>query len=392
MTRLRLTPGLLFASSLFAHAAFAAPALEVRFYPDRALRLHELNGQRGVFGALLQNAAIVNRGDAPVTIDEAVIELVGGGTALQTHRIAGPALEAVATRSGRLAASGMVEMFAFHFQPPKLLAGAKPVGSTTLAPGEAILVGQRVLTIQGAGVERLRFSARGHDAAGDAVSGAGELPVESGGSKNVYGFPLAGNWFVGAGASFHSHHRWVVPEEFALDIARLGEGGTTHKGAGATNADHFAWEQPVRAVADGTVAAVVTKYQDSDEYLRKPGESLEAYNGRVQQQQGALFQQGLEAIGGNAVTIAHANGEFSHSMHLRAGSITVKVGDTVKRGQQIAKLGNTGNSTEPHLHFQVTDGADPLNSIGLPVTFDGIEILWADSPRALQTGDVVEAQ
>ena len=58
------------------------------------------------------------------------------------------------------------------------------------------------------------------DASGATVEGRGELPIAQRSSPNVYGFPLTGNWFIGAGASFHSHHRWVVPEEFALDIAR----------------------------------------------------------------------------------------------------------------------------------------------------------------------------
>ncbi|MGH7336744.1 MAG: M23 family metallopeptidase, partial [Myxococcota bacterium] len=250
----------------------------------------------------------------------------------------------------------------------------------------------RVFVVQVAGVDRLRLVARGKSAAGDPVEAQAELAIAARPSPNAYLFPLAGTWFVGAGASLHSHHRWVVPEEFALDIARLGEGGRTYRGSGEKSSDYFAWEAEVRAAADGKVVTVVDKFTDSDDVLKRVGESAEAYAGRIQQHQMALFQQGLEAIGGNVLVLEHAGGEYSHYAHLRQGSVRVKTGDLVRRGQSLAKLGNSGNSTEPHLHFQVTDGPEPLGSAGLPVAFEEIEILLADSPRTLQSGDVVDAK
>jgi murein DD-endopeptidase MepM/ murein hydrolase activator NlpD len=392
MNRFRPALVAVVALSSLATPVFAAPRLEVRFYPDRELRLHPLNEQRGVASALLQNAAVVNTGDAAATLDSVTLELRAGDELVQSHPLAGAALATQAARSGRLAASGMVEMFAFQFRPQALLAGAKAVGATKLEPGEALLLGHRVFVVQGAGVDRLRLTARGKDAAGTPVEAQAELPIATRLAPNAYAFPLAGTWFVGAGASLHSHHRWVVPEEFALDIARLGEGGRTYRGTGETNADYYAWEAEVRAVADGKVVTVIDKFPDSEDVLKRAGESAEAYAGRVQQNQMALFQQGLEAIGGNVVVIEHAGGEHSHYAHLRQGSLRVKAGDVVKRGQPIAKLGNSGNSTEPHLHFQLSDGAETLLSAGLPALFEGIEILLADAPRALQSGDVVEAK
>jgi murein DD-endopeptidase MepM/ murein hydrolase activator NlpD len=380
-----------FAPIVSAAAAAAAPALEVRFYPDRELRLQPLNEQRGVQSALLQNAAILNRGDAPVILDSVTLDLLAAEATVQSQPFAGGALAALAARSGRIAASGAIEAYPFQFAPEKLLAGAKPVGATTLAPGEALLLGSRVFAIQGA-ADRLRLAVVGHAANGSRAEGRGELPIANRPPSSGYVFPLAGAWYVGAGASFHSHHRWAVPEEFALDIGRLGENGRTHRGDGARNEDFYAWEAPVRAVADGKVVRTIDRFVDSDAMLQAAGESPEAYQARIQQQQGALLQQGLEAIGGNVVVIEHPNGEYSHYLHLRHGSLSVKVGDAVKRGQTIARLGNTGNSTEPHLHFQVTDGPDPLLSAGVPVAFEAIEILLADGPRAPQTGDVIEAK
>ncbi len=175
---------------------------------------------------MLQNAAVINRGDAPVTLDELRLDFRAGDALVQSNLVAGAGLDAIAARSGRLAASGMVEAFAFQFAPEKLLAGARPVGATTLAPGEALLIGARAFALQGTPVDALRLTAAGHAADGTRVEGRADLPVSHRPLANRYVFPLSGNWYIGAGASFHSHHRWVVPEEFALDIGRLGEGGT----------------------------------------------------------------------------------------------------------------------------------------------------------------------
>jgi len=88
--------------------------------------------------------------------------------------------------------------------------------------------------------------------------------------------------------------------------------------------------------------------------------------------------------------IRHGEGEFSLYAHLKTGSVRVRAGDAVRQGQPIARLGHSGNSTEPHLHFQVCDGPDPLRCAGLPVRFDAIALPFADRPRAPQSGDFVQ--
>jgi len=388
----RRLAALLSAALATAPAAHAATALEVRFYPQRSLHVHPLDDQRGVASAVLQNAAVVNRGESPVTLAAIDLELLAGGEVVQRHPLAGATLAAVAARSGRLAASGMVDAFAFHFGPATLLAGAAPVGSPKLAPGEALLVGHRVFALQGPSVDSLRLTVRGAAADGAAVAGSGELAIVRTPPVGGYRFPLQGTWTVAAGASLHSHHRWVVPEEFALDILKFDADGRTYRTDGAANEDFHAWGAPVRAIADGKVVRVVDRFADGPILRRHRGEAPEAYLGRVQQAQMALFAQGLDAVGGNVVVVEHANGQHSHYAHLRLGSVTVAVGETVKAGQIVGQLGNSGNSTEPHLHFHVTDGPETLLTVGLPVAFEGVEIALADLPRALQTGDVVVAE
>ena len=86
--------------------------------------------------------------------------------------------------------------------------------------------------------------------------------------------------------------------------------------------------------------------------------------------QAARLRQGVSVIAGNYVTISlHQNGTFVALAHLRAGSIRVSVGQEVEQGQQIAACGNSGNSTQPHVHVQAMDSADLSVARGVPMTF-----------------------
>jgi murein DD-endopeptidase MepM/ murein hydrolase activator NlpD len=78
--------------------------------------------------------------------------------------------------------------------------------------------------------------------------------------------------------------------------------------------------------------------------------------------------------------------------HLQPGSVRVHVGDQVKASDVIGKLGSSGNSTEPHLHFHVCDAPDVLLCAGIPVNFSNITIQWADVPRPIQSGDIIIAK
>lgn len=144
------------------------------------------------------------------------------------------------------------------------------------------------------------------------------------------------------------------------------------------------------AAADGRVAAVRDGVPEDSSALRRPGETKAAYFARLLREQNDRLKQDTAA--GNYIIIDHGNGEFSLSAHLMPGSMRVKVGDTVKAGQVIGQLGSSGNSTEPHLHFQICDKPDALMCAGIPVQFTDIEMGPADLPRALQTGDFVIAK
>jgi murein DD-endopeptidase MepM/ murein hydrolase activator NlpD len=206
----------------------------------------------------------------------------------------------------------------------------------------------------------------------------------------VFRFPLKGGWFIGNGPTPYAPHRWALPEEFGFDIVRTGEGGLTHRGAGDRFSDYYAYGAEVLAGANGRVIAAVNNLPEDPAVMQKAGESDETYAARLGQIQAAFLNQAAEAAAGNYVLIDHGGGEYSLYAHLQPGSVTVKAGDAVAAGQQIGRLGSSGNSTEPHLHFQVCDQPHVLDCAGIPINFKGVR-LPGEPYRPIQVGDLVIA-
>ena len=146
------------------------------------------------------------------------------------------------------------------------------------------------------------------------------------------------------------------------------------------------------AAADGLIARVANDQPENAAMLRRPDETAEAYGARMQETQGMLLSKGAGGIAGNFVMIDHENGEYSLYAHLQPGSVRVRTGERIAAGAQLGKLGSSGNSTEPHLHFQVCDAPDPLACAGIPVQFRDVTLPYADYPREVQSGDVVFAK
>jgi murein DD-endopeptidase MepM/ murein hydrolase activator NlpD len=378
---------LLAAGAAAAQPAAPASQLEVRFCPGAVAHSYPLDSVRGMQGLLVQNVAVVNHGP-PVKLEAVEFELLRAGEAVDSRLISGAALEGAVKQGQAVKASGTMEMAAFQFCDGGLLNGAALADDTTLETGEAVLLMQQPFAWKGTRDE-LRISARSLRGA-EPVAGHGSLPLDASTSKTQFRFPLkAGTWLIGAGASFHTTHRWAIPEEFALDIIQLGPNLRSHRGAGEQMGDFFAYDAEVVAAADGKVVQVITGGRELPPLLPKPGEALDAYYGRIGAQQAENMSHGLPGLVGEGVVIDHGNGEYSIYAHLKPGSATVKVGDTVRSGQTIGRLGSSGNSTEPHLHFQVCDQPGPLSCAGIVPSFTGIEIANSDGPRPIQSGDLV---
>jgi Peptidase family M23 len=175
--------------------------------------------------------------------------------------------------------------------------------------------------------------------------------------------PLRGkNWWTPNGPTNDSTHRRVViaagdhlglPERFAVDWIQLGPDGKSYSGAEADNRSYHAYNSDVLAAADGQV--VSTKDGIPENIPQSPKMAVPIT---------------LDTIGGNFVMEDIGNGRYAFYAHLIPGSLTVKPGDRIKAGQVIGKLGNSGNSSEPHLHFHVCDAPTPLFCNGQPFEID----------------------
>lgn len=141
-----------------------------------------------------------------------------------------------------------------------------------------------------------------------------------------------------------------VPERFAIDFVQLDPQRRLFTGDVNRLSAYAYFGTPVHAVADGVV---VNLYDAASEQV--PGTQAKGIT--------------PANIGGNMLVIDIGGGNFAFFAHLQPGSLKVKLGDKVKSGDVIALLGNTGNSTAPHLHFHVMDGPSPLDANGLPYAF-----------------------
>ena len=182
------------------------------------------------------------------------------------------------------------------------------------------------------------------------------------------GPPLRGGvWLAGNGpAPETGHRRALIPiggtpsiaQRFAIDWVKLGDDNRTFTGDSLKNASYRAYGQDALAVGDGVVVETKDSIPEN-----VPGAASRAVTIT------------LETVGGNHVIIDLGGGRYAFYAHLQPGSLRVKLGDRVRKGQVIGLVGNSGNSTEPHLHFHLSDGNSPLGSEGIPYNYESFELV-----------------
>ncbi|MCF0080254.1 M23 family metallopeptidase [Streptomyces lomondensis] len=142
--------------------------------------------------------------------------------------------------------------------------------------------------------------------------------------------------------------------------------------------DFPAFGAPILAVADATVVRAEDRQRDHLSRTSLPGLLyLMLIEASVRE------MSGTRRLLGNHLVLDLGDGTYAAYAHLQRGSLTVREGDRVHAGQPLARCGNSGNSSEPHLHFQLMDGPDPDAARGVPFTWRGIGV-----PR---NGEIFEA-
>lgn len=192
----------------------------------------------------------------------------------------------------------------------------------------------------------------------------------------VLGPPLVGKQWAAIGSCCNGPHRralmpiggrWNLGQRFAIDFNQLDAQNRPGVGDPKLPTSFPTFGQPVLAVADATVVVAIDRYKDL----------------LVDEAREEITQ---ESEGGNHIILDLGDGRFAGYGHLQAGSVSVKAGDRVRRGQPIGKAGSSGTGGGPHLHFQVTDGPSLLASDGVPYAFESFVITGQTPPLAQVIG------
>ncbi|MBY9001971.1 MAG: M23 family metallopeptidase [Candidatus Heimdallarchaeota archaeon] len=190
------------------------------------------------------------------------------------------------------------------------------------------------------------------------------IPLKQYTSKNDYKFPLRGAWIPVNTSDNPYEHRRMHSQEFGFDLVKVDKDMNLSSNSGKKNEMFSYYGEEVIAIADGVIIDSFDQLPDNPaagEFL--PEEDL----GKTINESGYL-----PVAAGNYIVIEHPGKEFSFYAHLIPNSLKVKNGEKIKQGQVIGFLGNSGNSTAPHLHFHLMQGPDPLAARGLPCKFSNL--------------------
>jgi len=183
-------------------------------------------------------------------------------------------------------------------------------------------------------------------------------------TKTRLELPFKGEWFVfwGGRTLDQNQHAATKAQRFAYDIVILKD-RSTHAGDGTKLSDYYCYGAEILAPASGTIVWSCDSLPDQTPGKQDPSQPV-----------------------GNGVVIDHGNGEFSLIAHLQPRSQRFRVGDRVETGVVLGLCGNSGNTTEPHLHYHLQDGPDITTAEGLPARFvhlcvDGVKVDGAEPVR-----------
>lgn len=171
-------------------------------------------------------------------------------------------------------------------------------------------------------------------------------------TKNKYILPFKGTWYIEyGGTKKENSHSWKIPgQRYAYDFEIRKENLPYHSDVTEIK-NYYSYLENVYAPADGWIVEMKDSYPNT--HITEDRKIINDCSDPK----------------GNYIIIKHNHGEYSTICHFEKNTFQVKVGELVKEGQLLGKVGNSGNTQGPHIHFQVQQGLDPDYAKGLPITF-----------------------
>ncbi len=370
--------------------------LEVRIEPKDTVFVYEIKGvgtPLNLYNAVIQNMAIVNLNKERAIVEEVWLDVYKDGQLMQKLRIEDSSLIKTSQKFKMYKEQGVLALYDFQFRTSKYLSDISFSENKTLEENQGLISTYNTLLFQRL-PDSIQINVKATNSAGKTMHGQNSLRIINHKSENTYDLPLAGRWVAFGTPSLVSHHRWGALQEFAFDFVKIGQDNKSHSGKGDKLEQYYAYGEPVFSIGDGVVVSTMNEMTESDQNLKQVTETSEEFLSRTMMAQQKLLQKGFKYTTGNYVIIEHSNNEYSYYLHLKPGSVMVKEGDRVKKGQPIGNIGHSGNSTEPHLHFHLSNSAVIDYSRSIPVQFDNIQ-LWPDDNgniRHIHNGQIIETK
>lgn len=330
---------------------------------------------------LLHGLKIRNDTEVPATLLQIDMTLYAGDVCVKQVTYGGEALRYAVERFARdcawLGAGVGAQLFLGRegFWNPALFSD-----SVELPPNrETGLFNEYFVIVHTERLDRMRISVT-YKSNGIKQQTAMSLPLVQYENRNRYIFPLKGCYSTCGNYNALLDHRQHYSMEFAIDMAQYNEAQKLFFKEPMRTEDHIVYGREILAIADGVVAECYG--------------SIPVTTSWVWEERKPYFEQyGLASQFGNYVILEHANGESSFYGHMIVDSLTVAKGDAVQQGQVIGRVGHTGMSNCPHLHFQLMDRPSLLTGRGLPCSFTNLRDVANDPlARILDDNLIVHAE
>ncbi len=366
-----------------------SPKVELRFAPPDYVYVYKdaynAFAQRPYYDCVLHTISVVNSSTQSVQIDDLKIEALKDGRLIQCRVLSRDEIQRVSKPILAELGGELQTLLDLILWTDKVVPQGFQISSELkVQPKSALPVFNTFFSFSTL-PDELRVSVIGKNDNGQSIKTEGSLKVLQYQNKVEHSLPLEGSWLMrGMPANgVLDHHRFGIPNEFGVDFSRFGPNGETFRNDGTKASDFYGFGEKVLASADGTVVAINNSaVQEWTRFNPAKGESQEEFQARYFRELKEGFQGYASGwVGGNYVIIKHAEKEYSSYFHLKEKSVRVQVGDEVKRGQHIGNVGNTGDSFEVHLHFQLNDNADFANGRSLPFSFENIETEFREPGR-----------